>query len=275
MNFENQTLTIKGLSKTYRFMQISDCHIYVNSDENDELDRAFTEERIAEKAWKATDKTPAEMFCEALEDADQETVDALIVAGDAVDYISPANLTFVRESFAKTKSEILYVFGNHEGGHYKKKTDPRSCYPSYDGLMPGSPDFWVKDYGELLLVGMDDSDHKLTAEQISKLKEQCARNLPILLIIHTPIASEDIREKVLKAWGSGADWFMLGYDEKRTQGYTKEFFDLVMQPDSPIKAVLAGHDHFSYSGPLPGERMQYVSAPSFTGYARMLTVTGC
>ena len=274
MNFENQTLLIPGLEKTYRFMQISDCHIYVNSDENDETDYIFTEERIRDHAWQATDKTPAEMLCEALDDADREKVDAVIVAGDAVDYHSPANISFLRKEFSARTSEILYVYGNHEGSKHKKKVEPRDLYPDYDGLMPGSPDFWVRDYGELLIVGMDDSDHKLTEAQVTKLREQCARNIPILLVVHTPIAAEDVRPSVIKAWGSGADWFMLGYAPERTEGYTKEFYELVMSPDTPIKAVLAGHDHFSYSGPLPGGRMQYISAPSFTGYARMLTVRG-
>ena len=274
MEIERQTLRIGGLKKTYRFLQISDCHIYVRSAENDETDRELTEERIAQNAWKPTDKTPAELFCEALTDADREAVDALLLAGDAVDYVSPGNLAFLREKFAETHTEILYVYGNHEGGHYKKKLDPRGCYPLYDGLMPGEPDFWVRDYGELLVVGVDDSDQQLTAAQVAKLREQCARGLPILLLVHTPLASEDIRDRVLQTWGSEAGWFMLGYDEARTQGATGEFFDLVMQPDSPICAVLAGHDHFAYQGPLPGGRMQYVSAPSFTGYARLLTVTG-
>ena len=274
MEPERQTLTISGLKKTYRFLQISDCHVYVQSAENDEVDRALTEERIAQSAWKTADQTPAELFCEALATADREAVDALLLAGDAVDYISPGNLAFLREKFAETKTEILYTYGNHEGGHYKRTPDPRGCYPFYSGLMPGAPDLWVRDYGELLVVGVDDSDQRLTAAQVAGLREQCARGLPILLLVHTPVASEDIRDEVLHVWGSEAGWFMLGYDEKRTQGPTKEFFDLVMQPDSPIRAVLAGHDHFAYQGPLPGGRTQYVSAPSFTGYARLLTVTG-
>lgn len=274
MKFERQALKIDGLKRTYRFLQISDCHIYVQSEENDAVDRALTEQRIAENAWKPTDKTPAELFCEALADADREAVDALLLAGDAVDYFSPGNLAFLREKFAAARTEILYVYGNHEGGHYKKQLDPRGCYPFYDGLMPGSPDFWVRDYGELLIVGIDDSDQQLTAAQVEALREQCARGLPILLLLHTPVACEDIRGEVLQVWGSEAGWFMLGYDEARTQGPTKAFYDLVMQPDSPIRAVLAGHDHFACRGTLPGGRVQYVSAPSFTGYARLLTVTG-
>ncbi|MCQ2432892.1 MAG: metallophosphoesterase [Clostridia bacterium] len=273
MNHEFETLKIKGLKKTYRFMHISDCHIYARSADNDEVDAKQTESCLEKRSWQATDKTPAEEFSAALALADKENVDALMITGDAMDFYSPGNLQFIKNEIAGIRTEVLYAFGNHEDGHYSRKLKKEDCYPSLAPLMMGTPDFWVRDYGDLLVIGMDDSSHSFTDEQIEKLRKECERGIPVLLMIHVPVIADGVEGPAKKQWGENAvEYFFLGEGDQNKYPQTKAFVDFVNDSTTPIKAIIAGHVHIANVSTLPGGRPQYLAAPTGTAYARFLTV---
>ena len=263
---DHVTLTIPGLKKTYTFLHISDAHIAVAYSDDTAEDKALAEKHALR--WTNADIPPVACFEKAISCAEEVQADALFITGDCADYISDSNVKYIKEKSTSSSVEFLYAYGNHEcGDYFKPVLNPRAYYSEYASLMMGTPDFWVKDYGDLLVIGVDDSDLVITPEQLSKLKEQISRNIPIVLLLHIPLCTESIFQPVMEAWGSS---FMLGTDEDSDT--VKEFCNLVKSPDSNICAICAGHTHFSHVGEFAPGRMQYVAAACFFDYARKITL---
>ena len=265
----NDTVHIKGIKNSYRFMHITDSHIYVAGEDDNIEEKARNDRIIAEKSWQRYEKTPAEELIDMLVFADSQDVNAVIISGDAMDYFTPANIRFLDKCFRNTKTDILYAFGNHEGANSRNKSC-RDVYPCFAGIMPGSPDFYSVDYDEFVVAVMDDSDHEITESQLMKLKALCNEGKPVLLVMHTPIMCEGIIEPVKTYWKEETGWFLLGYDEKNE--ITKEFYRFLMQEECPVQMIFAGHIHFANKSYLPGGRIQFVAAPSFERYARIVTI---
>ena len=198
------------------------------------------------------------MFLDVLTEAKRNQASLLLMAGDCTDYYSESNLRFLSENLEKTGIPVLYVYGNHEGASYVKDLgDPRQFYPDYAGLMGETPDFQIRDFGEFLLIAVDNSDHNIRTEQLEKLKEQFARKIPVILVMHIPLSTEAIMPDMKAKWGQNPTYFMLGTDAEPET--TKEFCRLVTAEDSPVAAIFAGH--FMHAGEFMPGRMQYTSAP--------------
>ena len=271
---ENVTLSVRGLTRSYTFLHITDCHVYVSSGD-DPVNDGFCAERNAHRSWYCKDgRSPVQVFDDMTRDIiGPASADALVLTGDGVDFVSRANIDHLRRAFQQMKKDVFYVYGNHEGGHYNIRTNPRGSYPDYADLMGETPDFQVRDYGDLLLIGMDNSDHRVTAEQVEKLRAQIARNIPILLAVHAPFRTPSLTPEVLRAWSGQEGHFMFGYDPANTPEHSRALYDLVMREDNHIVAILAGHIHFAHTGEFTGGRMQYVAAPPFEGdYIRRLVL---
>ncbi len=204
--------------------------------------------------------------------------DALLIAGDGVDYISDANAELMKAKLTSLKNEgipTLYAYGNHEGASYRESIpDFRAYYYLYTDIMGGDPSFQVMDLGDLILVSVENSTRQITERQLKKMKAVCEmakkRDISILLLMHIPVFCDEIAPSVLKAWGPS---FMIG-SMAEDNPTVHAFCTLVKAEDSHIAAVLAGHIHFSQKGHLTPNRMQYISAPAFMGFVYDITVKG-
>lgn len=273
---ETVRVTAKNLKRNYRFLHISDAHVSVAFPDAPQETRDFAAKQA--KRWSLGVLTSTEAFDEVLGFTKTARPDGLLMAGDCVDYIADANIAHMESRLAALKGEgvdPLYAYGNHEGGSYTETIpDSRVYYPKYRALMGDTPDFWVKDYGDLLVVGVDDSDRAVTPAQLEKMRAVTAeaneRGISILLLLHVPLHSEALAPAVLPVWGPS---FMLG-SLPTDPPEVHAFCELVKSPESPVAAVFAGHIHFAHAGELAEGRMQYVSAPAFEGYAREVLVCG-
>lgn len=267
---ENETIIIPGLKREYNFLHISDVHIAYATRDDNEADRKMAQEHV--KKWSPIGVAPIDAFAEALKYTDEVCPDALFITGDAVDYIHDSNVKLLKEMLSEVHTPVHYVYGNHEAGSYVAKiSDKRAYYPYYKDLMHGSPDFWCEDYGEFLVIGMDDSEKKITENQLAEFKKRSQRGLPIILTLHIPFYTDDIAAPVKKFWGENGDLqFTLG--AANADDVTREFCELVKSPESNVAAVLAGHTHFKYKGEFAPGRIQYVAAPTFRQYMRKITV---
>lgn len=267
---ENEVLKVKGLKKEYTFLHVSDAHLSYAPENASEDEKSLCKEHTEE--WTRDGRTPQESFSRVVDFVNREKPDALFITGDCVDYASESNSKYLKEQTEKIDADVLYVLGNHESVNYREKADDTKIYyPLYKDMMSGNPSFWVKDYGDLLIVGMDDADKKITKEQISMLKEQIVRDIPIILLIHIPVSTETIKEPVENKWGEGAmSYFALDGDNPIDT--TVEFCELLKQKDNNIAAVFAGHIHTPYKGEIAPGKMMYVAGSVFDGYIRKITV---
>lgn len=262
---ETVSVKIPGLKKSCMFLHLSDAHVAWAAPDAPEEEKALAAKQT--NAWMRNDIPPINVFETVLEEAKAENFDAILMAGDCIDYFSPDNAAFMKEHLPACGTEILYAFGNHERGCYGTPTfAPEDPYKELAPVMLGSPDFWVRDFGEFLVIGVDDSAKNISADQLQKMKDQIARRLPILLLVHIPLRTPAIEPSVMKIWGTT---FMLGTDEDSDT--TKEFCELVKSSEN-VAAILAGHIHYEHTGEFADGRIQYVSAPAFTGFLRKVIV---
>ena len=269
MDWENFELAVPGLERDYTFLQLSDAHAAVISDLDDKADRALVPREI--EKWQQGAQTPAQMLEAAFQQADREGLDGILLAGDCVDFVSPGLVDWVFRLIRQTKTPVYYCFGNHEGGHYEKPQLRRAAYPFYADYM-GDPAFQSRDFGAFLLLAVDNSDHRITEEQLGRLKEQLAKGKPVILVQHAPFDTPELRPQVEKVWGKdGGAYFLFAKEADRAaDAHIAAYADLVTGKSSPVLAVAAGHVHFAHSGPLGEHGVQLVSAPAFAGYGRRI-----
>ena len=257
LQIEKAIVTIPSLQGEYHFWHFSDAHNAYAYPEDSNAEKAMAKKQS--ECWATNGKPSTEVYCEVLDEAKKHNASLLLMAGDCLDYYTESNLRFLTEKLNETGIEPFYAHGNHESACLGPGGDSRQFYPKYKDLMGDTPDFQVKDYGQFLMIAVDNSDHNIRPEQVEKLKEQFARNLPIILVMHIPLSTEAIMPDMEKKWGKNPTYFMLGTDAEPET--TREFCRLVMAEDSPVAAVFAGHVHFMHAGEFSAGRMQYTAAP--------------
>lgn len=273
---ERIEIRAKGVKGSYRLLHISDAHVAVAFENDTDDDKALAE--IQSKRWSLGELSSTEAFEEMLKYVRHIHPDALLIAGDAVDYFGEANASLMKERLNALKNDgisFLYSYGNHEGASYSEVIpDYRAYYYLYNDVMGGDPSFQIMDLGDLILVSVEDSTRDITESQLERMKKLCGeareRDISIILLMHAPIFCEDIAPRILKIWGPS---FMIGSlpDDSPT---VHELCELVKAEESPIAAVLAGHIHFSQKGFIAPGRMQYISAPAFEGFVYDITIVG-
>lgn len=247
---ETKEITVKiGLKRPYNFMHISDAHVAID-------DEART------RFWTpASGELPKDSIRELFEYADKEKLDCIFMTGDAVDYFHAKHIAFLENLFTETKTDVLYAYGNHEGINENGK-----FYGEYINLMGEAPDFIVRDYEEFSVVAIDDSDVNVTASQVEKLKEKIKEGRPLILIMHVPIENDDMTPWIMEHWDGN---FLIGKEEDSDS--TKEFCRIVKN-EPLVKAVFAGHIHYSLEGNLSADKKEYTISPAFLKTCNIIRV---
>ena len=256
----NFKIKAKGTSKKV-FYQISDAHLAVFDELSSEEDKNWAIKQT--QAWLKTRAYVAKEHGEAFNDmsksskeyfenaiAEVKNADALILSGDICDYISDANMRFLETELKKVKVPIISVCGNHENAAKIK-----------DGYIFSKTKESVSllEFDDLCLVGIDNSLKRVTKSQAEAVKDILKINKPVILVMHTPIKTEDTAE-IFKEVG---DYYALNHNQQTKS--TKEFIELLKQNDDKIILVLAGHLHFKTVGHITNKLCQITASQNLTG----------
>lgn len=252
---ETVTLKIPGLTGTYTFFQTSDAHVAIEAD--------------------TTENAPARAFLEAIRTAKEEKADGIFLCGDIGDNCTDSTMQFLHEALENAGTEVFYVMGNHEVVGTPDKGKAKNLFTD---LMFGNTAFWVRDLGELLIVGIDNSDKYYTDEQLAFLQEQTAKNKPIILLMHDPLMTDGIIDPVKEMWseemGAGACQYFLIDRPANTGHPLRRFWDLVQDPENRVAAIFAGHVHLSSESEFAPGKKQYTMTPTYMGNIRKVIVAG-
>jgi len=261
------------MKKEYHFLHIADVHIaWADRDESEE-DQLIAQ--IETEKWSPMGVTPQEAW-ELMENyikEQEDDIDALLIAGDCLNYFSTGNYRLLKHKLELFPTDVLYTPGNHELAIYTD-TQPviGQCYHEYyDMFMAGNADFWVRDYNDFLIIGINNADKDITQVQLEKLKEQISREIPVILLMHIPLQTEAVLEAIEKRWGDRDLYFVFEANENASE-YAKEFSRLVRNPESNVVAILAGHIHAAHEGEFAPERVQYTAAPLHDKYIRKIVI---
>ena len=250
-------LPVKGVSKKVIY-HISDIHLNC-SDDPAAVRQPLTYEnwlkgwpwfsiRYQEPCAESQMKLPEEHLACLLELAREG--DAIVFTGDICDKVSSANLDILDEQLSKVEKPWIAVCGNHD-----LATDiPDNCL-----YARVKEPVQVLDLGDLIIVGVDNSQRQVTKDQTARLLEVLALGKPVIVTLHVPIMTEDNREKLLPC----GDYFRLNHPEATDE--TLAFIDMLQQNAGQIVAVLAGHLHFHMESTIAPGLPQFVNSQSVLG----------
>lgn len=260
-----EKIYVENLDRDYVFWHVSDMHInYVE----DESLIPFYAKKNRDWTPKKDGFNPLYALDFMIQKANERGLDALVLAGDLVDFCNQTSIDYVCDRLKDLKCEKIVALGNHEGSLGDPVITTRAFYPLYMELTCQKPDCRIVDYGKFMFVTLDDSDLKIIPEQIDFLKKLKEYNKPVILVTHIPLITEGLEPSCMKIWGTT---FMLGTHDDTD--LTKEAVSIIKSDDSPIVAVLAGHLHYENTSEFKKGQYQYCSAPLFTRFIREIIIT--
>lgn len=182
--------------------------------------------------------------------SEAENGDALVIAGDTLDYINGANLRILNDALTAFGKPYIAVCGNHEN---------KDEIPEGNAVSAMKNEIQYLDLGDMVIIGLDDSKREISESQIAFLKARITDDKPILLLMHVPIMTDGNREKLLKS----GEYFQLNYNGCPSRNL--EFIKLIEDNSDSFVAVLAGHLHYPNVSEIAGGLTQYVTGQGVTG----------
>ena len=200
--------------------------------------------------------------------------------GDLIDFVSLKNLEYAQKALGDI--DYFMAAGNHEfslyvGEAFEDVPYKMQCYDLVQGYFRNNLLFDSRVVNGVNFVAVDDGYYRFDQGQLARMKVEVAKGLPIVLMLHNPLHTDALYEAMMKvhpcAYLTGTpDHMTAVYDDYRLRQQrpdedTLAFIDYVYgQP--LIRAVLAGHLHRSWIGPLPSGITQYVGDAGYHAAAR-------
>jgi len=276
MELCKNTLQI-GLERPLKILHVTDSHIAL-VDARDNARKHALAERLSSPEKE-------QYFREHLAYA-KAHCDLMIHTGDLIDFTSQANFDFARSILGEEK--VFFAAGNHEFSQYVGEAYEDRAYKmnSFREMMPGlgAPLFFhARTVGGVNFVSIDDSYHQFESWQMTRLQKEIDKGLPIILCLHVPLFEPSLYAYHIERSGPGSSSYLLGCDEDhlpddewraieiRPRGATMEAAAFI-KAQPLIKAVLAGHVHFSFVSELAPGLPQFVTGGGYSGIARELTI---
>lgn len=271
-----------GLEKPLKLLHVSDTHISLADERDDERKQALATAR-AKAFEKNTPGCCLAYFQESCRLAQEENA-LLVHTGDLFDFVSEKHCEMAHEIMPE---DYFFAVGNHEFSLYVGEAFEDEMYKakSFDKIQAAFPKgnltFASRVINGVNLIAMDNTYYDFSAEILERFKEEEQKGLPMLLFFHTPLYAPDLYQKAMAAEGCA---YLVGTPIELMESYSDyRFRQQVTTPQTHrfldhlyscklVKAVFAGHLHAHHEGPLENGVMQYVVDAQYRNAARMITI---
>lgn len=274
-----------GASKPFSALHLSDSHFTrVDGRDNER------KHKLAQGRSKIFPK--AEAYFDAAVNYAREKDLLLLHTGDLIDFVSAANLDYVKERLGEGK--WFASAGNHEYSQYVGEAREDAAYraQSYDKVQAAFPNdltFASCVINGVNFVAVDDGYYSFTKRQQKLMKKEIKKGFPIVMLCHVPIYTPEHCKAQLASNG-GKCAYMTGAPLEITETFqcdpslpeeeqwrnrsvqqradkpTLEFIAwLKKQP--LLKAILCGHMHTFYQEQFSPTAIQYTVAAGYNGGA--------
>ena len=266
-----------GAERPFRALHLSDNHL-CHADMRDgqrKVDLAKKRHGVF-----STDSTTPESLLEEQLSYARENGLTVLYTGDLIDFVSYQNLENAKAALEGV--DCFMTAGNHEyslyvGEAFEDVPYKMQSYGLVQGYFRNNLVFDSRVMNGVNFVAVDDGYYRFDARQLEQLKAEAAKGLPMVLMLHNPLHTDALYDMMMKAhpcaYLTGTpDAMTARYDDYRLRQQrpdedTLAFIDYVYSQPL-IRAVLAGHLHAPWEGPLPSGVMQYVADGGFHDWAR-------
>lgn len=266
-------LKIDGIKKDYIFIHVTDSHLtlYAEDDTKEVKASAYGRSQV----FKTADGIPSgERFPAFFQYAEKVNADMIFLTGDIADFPTEANIKAIIDNISRSRVPSLYVLGNHDWSFewdYHSQSTKEQYIPKYKELCGGNTDFQVKQFEDLQIIAINNSEDQVTQEQYELAKKQLENGLPTIIIMHVPIYVDTLVQDTINVWGRP---ILMGPGGISPAESTTQFYNLITDKNNNVQAIFAGHLHFDHEDEfLPG-RMQIVTKNATEGHFRVIKVSG-
>lgn len=271
--FREHRIVIPGIRGEHLLMHVTDTHLNAVDDLTtaEELRKVEAQEELWSRfKGKFADAngeaygdpqriSTREAFDKTMDLAAELAPEALLLAGDNLDYMHPAGARYLAKRLAAYPGRYLCVPGNHE-----------------DPACPGCWDAGVRvlDFdGGFRVAAVDDRTLTVSDGDLAAFRALCAEGVPLLVLCHVPLITPYCRDACTEKLFGKLDYFYLDGEREGADDNAREFIRLC-ETEEAVKAVLCGHVHGWHEMELAPGRPQYVGSPGLIGAVHLVTVCG-
>ena len=267
-------LKIKGLSRPYKFMHVTDVHIATAYPDESEEMQAEAELRGGQYFPPFGGFSAGSRFPYFFKEAASIGCDGVLLTGDICDFPSRSNRDILRNGLTNSSVPAVYCLGNHDWTFlhdYHCAAHARQYLPEYLPIVNYSSPaavngsvFWkLADFGEFLIFAFDNGCDRISPSTLEAFRRVLSTTVkPLIVMCHVPFYSPTLQAPTEKYWGRD---ILLGGTLIRADEPTREFIDLLKAPSSPVCAVVAGHIHFNHEDMLSDKLVQFTTRDGYKG----------
>jgi len=264
MNLISTKVTV-GTEKPFRLLHISDTHITLCDERDDERKQKLAASRTKSFPYADRYLTEAEIYA-------KENNMPIAHTGDLIDFVSYQNLDRAKKFTAE--NDVFFAAGNHEFSLYVGEAFEDEAYrnQSLDKVQAAFTNdirFFSRKINGVNLIAIDDGYYRFDLPQYEALQTEIAYGLPIILFMHNPLYEQSLYDMMGKR-GSPCAYLtstpvelMKNYSEYRFRQQNADeitWHTTRLIENCPlIKAIFTGHLHFDYEGIVAGKIPQYVT----------------
>lgn len=252
-----------GVSSPFEIIHISDTHLTLADNRNDER-----KIKLAERRAKGFPE--AEKVLEKTSEISREHNAPIIHTGDIIDFVSELNLD-VTKKFTD-ENDVFTAAGNHEFSLYVGEAKEDAAYreqslPRVQQAFSNDIRFSSRVINGVNFVAVDNSYYLFDKWQLDSLKEEAAKGFPVVLCVHTPLYEEKLYEYLMRNVPENSPAYLMSvpedkmkkyspdrYEQQKEDAVTHEAYEYIIN-EKNIRVILAGHVHDKFAFPL-GDKIQ-------------------
>ena len=243
-----------GAEKPFELLHFSDIHLTYADGRDDARKIALAKDRRGYFP-------DAQANLDSVIEDSRRTGAQLVSTGDLLDFVSWANIDAARKF--TDEYDCFFAAGNHEYSLYVGEAWEDEAYRNQSlekvqSAFKNDIRFAARIINGVNFVAIDNGYYLIDRRQLDALKAECAKGLPVILLMHVPLHTEYLRHMIMDEAGHPCAYLMgspenvlATYDDHRCRQQrpdvvTREAYEY-MTSEPAIKAILAGHihgDHF-------------------------------